>query len=167
MTRLFKAATIDFARVLEFVTLTGVTIEELIRLQWQDVNWTENCLEIKDTVLLKRSVPLTGRTIEILKNLQGSCYPQTPFIFVNERGQRQSVRYFADQLALLRADDKLGEKIAFLTLRHYFAHRLLRQNISLIVLNKLLGFLDVARILFYMEWVQDKQKDASASPLSL
>lgn len=167
MQQLIRVAPVELAYTMEFVILTGITVEELVNLKWENVNWRENFLEIKDTRLRERSIPCTVRAVEILKVLHGNCYPQTPFVFGGEQGDKQIAGRLEERLTRAHSEAGLDKNITFRKLRRVFAYNLICQDVSLFTVNRLLGFSDVARIVFYFRFLQEKRSGVNVSPLSL
>lgn len=157
MTQLIKTAPVDLAYLIEFAAATGCIIKELVNLQWPDVNWKENYIQIKNSYLRKRTVPLAGRGLEILKISERHRDPQSLFIFCDHQGQKRKTEQLQEQLP----------EVSFAALRHRFARDLIQRHISLQALNTLLGFSDVARVVFYLGFFEDRKKNINSSPLSL
>lgn len=121
---------------IQLLLKTGISIEELAGLKWANVDLINNCLKIEPspgTTLRGRSVPMDSKVVTIVRKLHDQKKEHQEYIFSNEAGEMSSI----------------NSKFNFSVLRNTFAKRMLEKGISLVVLSKLLGFKDIARVMRY------------------
>lgn len=121
---------------------TGLRINECLNLTLDDVNLNEGFILIRNTKSRKdRKIPLHKNILSQLKNYLD-----------NQRGGGKGSRFFATarsgrlspgyvNLVLRRATERLGwkKKVTCHILRHSFASNLVKKDVSLVKIQKLLG----------------------------
>ncbi len=127
---------IQAANFMRMALLTGMRRGEIFKLQWQDVDFDRNFINIRDPKgHVGTKIPLNPAARELLLN-----HPRTdsPFVFPG-RGGRQRTRY---PKAIDRIREKAGLPPAFRPmhgLRHFFASQLASSGeVDMYVLQRLL-----------------------------
>ena len=150
---LCRQADEQFAQILKFIYLTGVTLPELVDLKWRGVDWDNGCFSVSMLKQKRRSIPMTAAVLEILRKQGEGGRKQEERIFVDSKGKAYTMKYLRESLS------GLAKGATFLTLRHSFARNLIQRNFSLIGLCKILGFSDVAQGMIYFPFLVDKKDD--------
>jgi len=127
---------IQATNFMRMALLTGMRRGEIFKLQWQDVDFDRNFINIRDPKgRVDAKIPLNPAARELLLN-----HPRTdsPFVFPG-RGGRQRTRY---PKAIDRIREKAGLPPAFWPLhglRHFFASQLASSGeVDMYVLQRLL-----------------------------
>ncbi len=113
--------------ILEVMLTTGLSLKEAVSLKWVDVDFENHRIKLSS-----RDIPLLPRAEEILNTLRGQD-KNTIFIF-GETGKRI--------LKSKQFEEKLLRRI-----RNTFAESILRQNVPLVSLQRILGLKDVADLM--------------------
>ena len=133
---------------------TGLRFSELIALSWEDVNFKEKVLTVKNSfsngILGStksnkiRYIPLTDELCELFRQLQ----KDNGFIFLNSEGEnlkpdscRRNLHWICDKAGL--------RHIGWHTLRHTFASRLAEKGISIMAIKELLGHSEIRTTMRY------------------
>lgn len=82
------------SRIWRFLVNTGLRIDELIHLQWKDINWSRGVILVQrksfwDPKTYGREVPFTPTSETILKELRTSGTKAEDFVFLSPRSQKQ------------------------------------------------------------------------------
>ena len=110
-----------------------------------DNNDKKTSLLIQDTTKTKsgkREIPLTKRTLNLLKQLKLKNPKGSDIVFCSEKGTYISPRNFERTFKKVIAKAKI-ENCNVHTMRHTFATRLIESGVSIKVVSELLGHADV------------------------
>lgn len=128
--------------ILETLYSSGVRVSELVGLDWQDVDFENECVRVLGKGRKERIVPIGEIALDCLRSyrrrLRGENI-ETAAVFVNRRGGRlttRSVARFVKRYTL-----RSGTPVAASphSLRHSFATHLLNQGADLRAIQELLG----------------------------
>jgi integrase len=133
---------------------TGLRFSELTALSWEDVNFKEKVLTVKNSfsngILGStksnkiRYIPLTDELCKLFKQFQ----KDKGFIFVNSEGKNLKTNSCLRNLYWIC--DKAGLRhIGWHTLRHTFASRLAEKGISIMAIKELLGHSEICATMRY------------------
>lgn len=153
LTRLLDACKKSHYEPLYLIVLlalsTGMRKEEILSLKWKQVDLDRACLVLEHTKNgMRRSVPLTGKSLELLRERYLSKADSTDFVFPGEKPSPQKVckgvlsseRHFDITAPWTRARKKAGlSDFRFHDLRHTTASYLAMNGASLIEIAGVLG----------------------------
>jgi integrase/recombinase XerC len=126
--------------ILEMLYGCGLRISELVGLNLEDLDRSENWIRVRGKGRKERQVPVTARSAQALDQyLQERGASPEPAVFLNhrrarisDRGVRGLVKFYAKELA---ADDTIHPH----SFRHAFATHLLSDGADLRAIQELLG----------------------------
>ncbi|MBR4457358.1 MAG: site-specific integrase [Clostridia bacterium] len=136
---------------------TGLRVGECLALRWKCVDLERKCLRVEATILnqadkkrsslqespktlsSKRTVPLTKKAEEILKEQKKNKETEWVFEKNRERISYEALRYQTTQLCKNAGVEYLGEHV----FRHTFATNCYYRHIDVKILSKILGHSDV------------------------
>jgi site-specific recombinase XerD len=138
--------------IIETFLYTGIRRQELLNLDWTDLDFGEKTLLIrKGKGNKQRIVPLIEPLAsELWKYLQTMLPINHTPLFISSKGNRMSVtalQQFMRRYVVLLGFDKKGYSIH--TLRHTYASHLAQQNVSLIKIQRLMGHSDPGSTMIY------------------
>ena len=153
------------AAAIRLLVLTGCRRNEILGLRWEDVDFEEGELRLRDTKTGARMVPLTPAAAEVLEDLPRVS--GNPWVFPGKkRGTHQ--RNINDSWDRIRKRAGL-DGVRLHDLRHTFASRALAMGESLSMIGKLLGHTQVqtkACPQSLPHYVIEKQDLSVSSPMS-
>ena len=127
-----------------FLGGTGVRVAEALELQWQNVDFQKRSLKIA-----QREVPMDLDVSALLERKAAGGTPSpNGFVFT---GSLQ-VSELEEDLARSAKRSKLAGNIHLSTFRHSFVRRLLEGGVAPVRVCWLMGFADIARIMYYWPW---------------
>jgi integrase len=175
--RLFAVLRHDLHDMFEFAIATGLRLDNIITLRWDQVDWTTRLVTVrakskKPGGRLHR-VDITVRVAAILRRCEGQ-HPEFVFTFVCQRNrhdphaglmQERDKRYPFTTSGWRREFDRARieagvEKTRFHDLRHTFATRLHKASGKLALVQKALAHADVATTMRYISVEQDDVRAA-------
>ena len=171
------------ARMIVFILHTGLRISELIGLEWEDVDFDNRVIHIKNNkVLIKnrnknddnkynfynttpktnsgmRSIPLSDKAYEIILEMKGR---HNKYVFVTSNGNTIYPANLTRTLnkMLKRANCSI-QKCGLHTLRHSFGSTLIRNGVDIKVVSKLLGHSKISTTYdIYIHILEESKKEA-------
>ncbi len=124
-----------------FLAGTGVRVAEALALRWQNVDFQKRSLKIA-----QREVPMDLDVSALLeRKVAGAAPGQNGFVFVGSPRTSE----LEEDLARSVKRSKLTGNIHLGTFRHSFARRLLEGGVAPVRVCRLMGFEDIARIMYY------------------
>ena len=142
----------------------GLRAGEVFNLTWADINFKNKTLFLKNTKNHKdRYAYMTNRVYEELKNLPQQSVDK--YLFQNYKGGKfeHVSRTFERVIKDLKLNDGITnrkQRVTFHVLRHYYASRLVKKNVPLIVVKELLGHSDIKMTMRYAHLNNEAYKDA-------
>jgi len=122
---------------------TGLSQEEILNLQWSQVEFFKKTLTTtRSKTLNTRTMPLNNTALELLKK-RAKVSVMSGYVFFNTAGNR----YDASKLKRTfkkTVEDAGIEDFTFHCLRHSFATRLSQSGVDIYTVSKLLGHKDVS-----------------------
>ena len=116
----------------------GVRISELLNIRWEDVDFVNNKICIRNSEYhttkskLQRDIPIHPRVKQVIEEL-----PQkNEFVFQGYYNRRRLSGKFKE---LVKKCETINQQFHFHSLRHSFASNLVRKGISLYIVQKLMG----------------------------
>lgn len=120
---------------------SGITIKEACLMNWGDIDWRNNFLQIRGSH--KRIIPMELKIKELLENLKKREDTSKGIIFTSMTGKELSSKYVADELR--KVSELLWEKhewncdVTSTILRNTFIYQKYMEGVNLFVLAKILG----------------------------
>jgi len=149
--------------ILTMLAYTGLRKSELLNLDWDDVNLGLKYLIVRNTKnRIDRTVPLHSKISELLDSYLTQRLPITnKAIIIGKKGTRLSKnsldRLFKKYLKMSNLSQK-GYTLH--SLRHTFATRLLRKNVSLVKIKNLLGHKSIESTEIYLHTTGKELEDS-------
>ncbi len=149
----------DWRVITEFLLLTGMRLEELPQLKWNQVDWSNQCLSIAlpssaGFHLSVRTIPLHPQVTAMLKELQMKKHD--PSLIFGWLHAHQDA--FKDYWKMLQAVFKASgstKRITWQTIRHTFAVNLIQKGVRFSALYKFFGENDIAKMMIYVKSIPD------------
>jgi len=138
-------------RVVQLLLNTGMALDELARLKWANVDFKDHCIEIGQTP--KRQIPMNNETSDLLKHFDDKY----EYVIVDPDGQPVANEQFLQEAKQVAKKMNMNSTMFFGTLRHTFARSVLAKGVSLVRLSKLLGLRDIALVMKYVKFIDDKE----------
>ena len=146
------------AAAIRLLVLTGCRRNEVVELQWNDIDRTSGELHIRDGKTGGRMVPLTPEVQKVLDGI--SRVPDNPWVITGEKpgSYLKSVNISWEAV---RAEAEL-KGVRLHDLRHSWASRALALGESLSMIGKLLGHRRLETTARYAHLAMDAEKASAA-----
>jgi len=141
---LMQHASPRLAMMIEVILGTGISVGELTKLRWSDIDWSNQVIKV--SLKQTRDIPMVPRIIEIFKKQRGE-HPTRDYIFCDEDGRKLTATVFKEELYEIVRTGGLRREITFDMLCHSFIQELIRKNIPWGRLYRVLGYADIVQIL--------------------
>lgn len=152
-----------FSRLIAFASQTGMRQQEILTLQWRQVELNRGVVTLSKTKTdSARAVPLSGPLLaKALGTLTGTPrHPTSPLVFWH--GDGQPFRNFASQFKEWRTRNGIGFR--FHDLRHYFAVMYLRGGGYIYDLQGILGHASIKTTEGYLKFLTPEEKQRAMRP---
>ena len=131
-------------QVILFAYYTGCRLNEILHVQWSDIDWTKSLITIRNTASFNtksrknRTLPLHAELRRILlqikdKNISGG------YVFCDPEGKLLRSDTVSHQFKRALRKNKRPESLHFHSLRHSFASVLVQKGTPIYQVSKLLG----------------------------
>jgi integrase len=149
------------AAFVKFAMLTGMRRGELFKLTWDDVNFEQSVITLREPKGGKtQTIPVSTPALEVLRGLKGlSENPGEAYIFPGKEGKQRTD--FKGPWLRIRKAAGLPERFRFHGLRHHFASTLVSAGYDLHVVQKLLTHKDSRTTQRYAHLSPGAFKDAA------
>ena len=143
---------------IRLLMLTGCRSDEVLTLQWDDIDRTARVIRLRDSKTGPRMVPLTGPALTVLDRIERE--DGVPWVF---RGAKPKSRlaYLSGHWKRVRTAAGLDD-VRLHDCRHSYASRALALGEGLPVIGRLLGHVTVGTTAKYAHLVRDAEKAAAA-----
>lgn len=146
------------AAAIRLLMLTGCRCNEILTLQWKDVNLEGNEIRLRDSKTGPRAVPLSAAAVKVLADLPR--VPDNPWVIAGRvKGTHMKNLNAPWGVVRVRAD---MEEVRIHDLRHSFASRALALGESLPMIGKLLGHRRAQTTARYAHLARESVKEAAA-----
>lgn len=145
----FSALRRDYHPVMRFALLSGCRLDEIVKLEWRDIDWRTRKLVVTGKGDKSRDIPLSNELLALLRPLPRAhakvfTYEAQTAVHA-PRGSRQPITYEGVKITHRRTIAKSGvEGFRFHDFRHTAATRLIRSAGNIKHVQKLLGHEDIA-----------------------
>ena len=137
----------------------GLRAAELVRLQWDNVDFEQAKLHVNRAKNGSPSVhPLAGVELRALRRLKRES-PETPFVFVSERGSPFTTAGFRKMVARLGAAAGFNYAVHPHMLRHACGYKLANDGVDTRTLQHYLGHKNIQHTVRYTELAPHRFKD--------
>ena len=143
---------------IRLLMLTGCRRNEILTLQWKDVDFDAGELNLTETKTGARAVPLSPAAVQVLATLPRVS--GNPWVIPGKKPGKH-MRNVNDPWEIVRRRAGL-EDVRLHDLRHSFASRALALGESLPVIGKLLGHTQVETTARYAHLTRDSVRDSAA-----
>ncbi len=134
---------------------TGMRRQELIKLQWKDINFGSNQLKVTGKGNKQRIIPIGNELVDSLRIFQKSQHeqlkniPVAPFVFLTKEGKQLYPNYVYRIVKLHIGHCSTAEKKSPHVLRHSFATHMSNNGAKLNDIKELLGHASLASTQVY------------------
>ncbi len=143
---------------IRLLMLTGCRSDEVLTLQWDDIDRTARVIRLRDSKTGPRMVPLTGPALTVLDRIERE--DGVPWVF---RGTKPKSRLACVSWHWRRVRSAAGlDDVRLHDCRHSYASRALALGEGLPVIGRLLGHVTVGTTAKYAHLVRDAEKAAAA-----
>jgi len=177
---LSKAKTSMFQNIIRFALLTGCRLNEICNVQWNDIKFEENVINIfnKEDFKTKtgklRQIPISvvlhkqlkvmfeGELAETTQNelIIENDFSLDNYIFSLRSGEKLRIDYVSATFKKLLRRSKLPEKYHFHCLRHTFITNLIKSGVNINYVKELAGHSDIHTTMRYIHISTDDLRDA-------
>jgi len=133
----------------EIILATGLSLEELAQLGWNNIDWTRNCISILFKKKAQaRTIFLVAQAKEKLKDhRKDQSNSRKVFPTLSKKKLQSELEDIAKQIAF-------PSSVNFEIFQNTFAAHLMRRGISLTSLQKILGKNDVAQVFAFTAFIE-------------
>lgn len=142
--------------MLELLYATGMRISELIKLKYQNINFTDDFVRVEGKGSKERIIPINQTSKKYLtiylENYRSTLIKKgksCDYIFLNNLGTGISRQGFFKLLKKRGKEAKITKELSPHTIRHSFATHLLSNGADLRVIQELLGHSDISTTQIY------------------
>ena len=135
----------DFQELCITALLTGLRLDELLHLCWQDIDFNSKLILIRNTEKFTTKtrknliVPMSDELFRLLKNRKEAIRFECEVVFHNKNGGELLYTSVSQKFKKYIQRAGLNDKLHFHSLRHSFATALVSSGVSLYAVQKLLG----------------------------
>jgi integrase len=151
-----------FRTIILFAYLTGCRLEEILHVDWSDIDLSSGVLMIRNkkdfTVKSKkeRGIPLHALLIEALTNLERRS---ETLIFTDLNGRKFRSQYISKKFKKVIRKLKIDDAVHFHTLRHTYATHLIQAGVNIYEVSRFLGHSSVTVTEVYAHANPEKRHD--------
>ncbi len=139
---LASSYTIDAFRLLIY---TGCRLGEILSLKWEEIDFGDCCLRLNESKTGKRTIPLNESAMKVLGNVQKQ--EDNPYVFC---GSKPGHHLVAVQKSWQQIRKKAGlSDVRIHDLRHSFASFMIKNDVSIFEVSKLLGHKNITTTMRY------------------
>lgn len=151
-----------FKKIVQFGYLTGCRLNEILTLQWSNIDFKSKVIYIgtkagfKTKTRKNRKIPMTPEVLEILRTMLVDCfelYDSERYIFPNPNGVPFNKSYISRKFRYYIKRTGLPEKLHFHCLRHTYITNLLRQNVPIYKVMQLVGHRNIKTTMLYLHLI--------------
>ena len=157
-----------------FGLLTGCRLNEILYLQWKDVNFQENIITIRNKVNFKtktgknRNIPISENLLSMLKGLLSNendsniikfINPDN-YVFANVNGYAHNKDYITKRFKRVLRELNFEEKFHFHCLRHTFITQLIKAGVNINYIREIAGHTNIQTTMRYIHISTNDLRDA-------
>ena len=141
-----------FQDILTVLLETGLSIQELAGLKWEDINPDERKIKSGG-----RDIFIAPEAQKVFDKLKFSKVSDSKYVFTDSKKRPYFKKELDKELENLKQKNHLSDKVNFAAFRHAFVKNLLNRGVSLVKIYEILGLKDIARVFRYACWVPLKK----------
>lgn len=160
----------NLKQVIIFALNTGCRISEIINLEWSDINFTDNYINIRNKECFttksgkQRIIPMneTARSLinHLISNKQNIHTLKNDFIFVNTKGIKYNRNEVTMKFKKILRKINLPEKFCFHCLRHTFISNLIKAGCNINYVKEIAGHSSIDTTMNYIHISLNELKEA-------
>ena len=150
-----------------FASLTGCRLNEIVNLQWKDINFSERVFTIRNKPNFRtktgkiRQIPISDNLYNLLsnivninagKNTLNFIYPER-YIFENPNNYKYSKNYVSKYFKDILRSLNFNEKYHFHCLRHTFITNLIKKGVNINFVKEIAGHSEIGTTMNYILYV--------------
>ena len=157
-----------FKNLVNFGYLSGCRLNELLTLQWQDIDFEDKTIYIRNKegfntkTKKNRKIPLTPELSEILTGIiidKLNLYGSAEYVFPNPCGKPFNKSYISRKFRYYINKSGLNPQLHFHCLRHTYITNLLRNNVQIYKVMKLVGHGNIKTTMIYAHLIVEDLRD--------
>jgi integrase/recombinase XerD len=140
--------------IFRFAVFTGMRLNEITNMKWTQVDFIKKQISVEntDTFLTKsgrvRTVPMHDEVIKMLERIQSQC-SGVGYVFVKKSGFKFAGTFVSHTFKKYVRLAKLNDGLKFHSCRHSAASAMSSQNVSLFIIQKILGHANISTTSIY------------------
>jgi len=161
-------------RIIRFALLTGCRLNEILNVQWSDVDFASQSLTIRNKENFRtktgkqRVIPLSNGLNELLREMNfrndyGNIHQineASHYIFSLRYGARMRIDYVSKEFKKILRKLRFPEKFHFHCLRHTFITNLIKAGVNINYVKEIAGHSDIQTTMNYVHIVTDDLREA-------
>ncbi|WP_276975774.1 site-specific integrase [Flavobacterium filum] len=160
--------TSKFRNIIIFGLLTGCRLDEILNLQWKDIELNEKFIIIRNKVNFKtktgriRTIPMSENLFELIRSVKQVLgdYKKENFIFPNNKGKVYSKSYISRKFKKYVRQANLPDTFHFHCMRHTFLTTLAKKGVPIYFLKELAGHSNIRTTEAYLHAITDDLRKA-------
>ncbi len=151
-------------RIIRFALLTGCRLNEILNIQWRDIDFITETLSIRNKENFRtktgkqRQIPLSNGLVELLNEMNAlssgrnvhSLSDQSQYIFSLRYGARMRIDYVSKEFKKILRSLNFPEKFHFHCLRHTFITNLIKAGVNINYVKEIAGHSDIHTTMNYI-----------------
>jgi len=159
-----------------FALYTGCRINEILNIQWNDIDLSQRTLTIRNKPNFKtktgkiRQIPISDKLFDILNSLNNGngknennileFHSSNDYLFTNKKGLKYNYTNITMQFKKYLRNAGIPDKFHFHCLRHTFISNLIKKNVSINFVKEIAGHSDISTTMNYIHIVTDDLRKA-------
>ena len=135
---------------------TGIRLQEMLDLKWEDINFEENSLKIHGKGNKERKVYTTEEVLSEAKQAKKYSIPTNKMFFISQRNARTII------WEALKPFSK-AKQLSPHAIRHTYATELAKQGENVVTISKILGHSSIKTTQKYIDMSQLEIKRAATT----
>jgi len=161
----------NIKNVIEFALFTGCRLNEILNVQFKDINLIEGIITINNKPDFKtkngrvRKLPISQKLNNLLQSILNNegnifnLYNPEQYLFT-KKGVKYNKDYVTKSFKKILRKSNLPEKFHFHCLRHTFITNLIKKNVNINYVKELAGHADISTTMNYIHIVTDDLRAA-------
>ncbi len=159
---------IKMKNIIIFALHTGCRLEEVIFLQWRDIDFDKEVVIIRNKELFKtktgknRYIPISDTLFEILNNLKPPDISESldNYVFGKSKNYNYHKTYISKKFKKLLRELNFPERFHFHCLRHTFITQLVKKGVNIFDIKQLAGHSCIETTELYMHTITEDLRKA-------